>query len=119
MNKALVRNTDPVTSHEAASYFTETRLSEIQIDVLNWFKKQPSMRATDEDLEANIDLRIKYPVASTIRTRRNELVKKGFLRPVWKTKNKNNRNQIVWEVVNADSGLKPDTGFNAAMGEGL
>ena len=91
--KATARNTDPDTSHLAAASFTEERLTDIQRDVLAFFRTHG--RATDEEIEDA--LKGKHPAFSTLRKRRTDLVQRGLLRDTGERKvNRNNRKMIVW-----------------------
>jgi len=94
----MVRATDPDTSYEAAASFTKDGLTEIQLDVYNFFLNQPNKEATDEELEDV--LLSKYPATSTVKKRRTDLFHKGLLCDSGtRRKNRNNRNMIVWKVV--------------------
>lgn len=92
----MVRRENPDTSYEAANSFTKKRLSDIQADVLAWFRIV--RRATDEELEAHF--RDKYPAQTTVSKRRTDLVRLGYLRDSGDRKwNVNNRRMIVWELI--------------------
>jgi hypothetical protein len=94
--KATARRTDPDTSHAAAASFTEQKLTEIQRDVLSFFRQV--RRATDEQLETCLHL--KHPGFSTLRKRRTDLVQMGLLRDSGeRAVNGGCRKMIVWEIV--------------------
>jgi len=94
--QARARRTDPETSREAASSFTADRLTEIQKDVLAFFRSHGP--ATDEELREA--LKAKHPAESTTRKRRTELVQRGLIRDTGTTKfSGNRRRMIVWEEV--------------------
>lgn len=89
------RRTDPDTSHEAGEALTEKRLSDIQTDVLSWFRTVK--RATDEQLETHF--RDKYTAQTTVSKRRTDLVRLGYLRDSGERQlNSNNRRMIIWEI---------------------
>jgi hypothetical protein len=92
--QARARRTDPETSREAASSFTPVRLTEIQKDVLAFFRSHGP--ATDEELRESLEA--KHPAESTLRKRRTELVQRGLLHDTGTTKfSGNRRRMIVWE----------------------
>jgi hypothetical protein len=94
--QARARRTDPETSREAASSFTALRLTEIQEDVLAFFRSHGP--ATDEELRES--LKARHPAESTLRNRRVELVQRGLIRDTGTTKfSENGRRMIVWECV--------------------
>jgi hypothetical protein len=91
-----VRHTDPDSSQAAAKAITQKRLTEIQQDILAWFRCVH--RATDEELETHF--RDKYPAQTTVSKRRTDLFHLGYLRDSGKREfNSNNRKMIVWELV--------------------
>jgi hypothetical protein len=95
IEKAHARRSDPDTSHASAAAFTEDRLTQIQRDVLDFFRSHG--RATDEDIEDALSS--KHPAFSTLRKRRTDLVQRGFLRDTGERRlNRNNRKMIVWEI---------------------
>lgn len=103
--RPTARRSDPDTSWEAANSFTKKRLSAIQQDVLDYFRKVK--RATDEQLEDYF--REKYQAQTTVSKRRTDLVNLGYLRDsgerAW---NRNDRRMIIWELIEADaSGGEP------------
>jgi hypothetical protein len=90
------RRKDKPTSVAAAEAFTEDRLTDLQTRVLEFFRAR--REATDEELEDALINQV--PAASTLRKRRSELVRLGYLRDSGrKRKNRNNREMAVWEVV--------------------
>ena len=94
-DQATARNSDPETSKAAASEFTEQRLTQIQQDVLDWFRTVG--QGTDEELEDALG--ILHPGFSTLRKRRTELFQKGVLEDSGeRQKNRNGRKMIVWRV---------------------
>lgn len=93
---ALVRNTDPETSHEAANDFSEITLTIIQADVFEWFKEHK--KGTDEWLIAG--LKNEYPGDGTVRKRRHELVQKGLVKDTGEREKSNRgKNMIVGGLV--------------------
>lgn len=91
-----VRRDDHDTSQEAAELITEKRLTEIQQDILAWFRIV--RRATDEELENHF--RDKYPAQTTVSKRRTDLKHLGYLRDSGeRRKNSNMRSMIVWELI--------------------
>src|SRR5574337_68439 len=96
--QAYARRSDPRTSHEAAAGFSEDKLTEIQRDVLDYFRRFKS--GSDEDLYEYLVRSKKYlATQSTLRTRRSELVRKGLLRDSGKRlKNAGGHSMIMWEL---------------------
>jgi hypothetical protein len=91
-----VRAVDPDTSKQAAQSITQKRLTEIQQDILAWFRCVH--HATDEELETHF--RDKYPAQTTVSKRRTDLVRLGYLRDSGeRRKNSNMRSMIVWELI--------------------
>jgi hypothetical protein len=96
----MTRRNDHATSVEAAAAVS-MHLSEIQGDVLAWFRLVGA--GTDSDMESSSLGKI-YPGFSTLRKRRGELVAKGLLRDSGLTrKNLRGRNMIVWEVTSTSN----------------
>ena len=92
---APTRREDPDTSHEAGDQFTGERLRQIQQDVWDYFLRVK--KATDEDLKDALS--DKYPIESTWRTRRSELVRMGYLMDSGGRKlNRNGRLMIIWKL---------------------
>lgn len=90
------RHNDRPSSVAAAEAFDETRLTEVQTLVLEFYREKKE--ATDEELEDALMGQV--PAASTLRKRRCELVSLVYLRDSGRTrKNRNNREMVVWEVV--------------------
>lgn len=90
------RRDDKPTSVAAGESFTEERLTELQTQVLEFFREKKE--AIDEELEDALMGQV--PAASTLRKRRCELVSLGYLRDSGRTrKNRNSREMVVWEVV--------------------
>lgn len=93
--RTMYRSSDPDTSKSAAYAFSEARLSEIQQAVLDFFVGRK--RATDAELIS--DLGQRYPADSTLRKRRCDLVRKGYLRDSGQRQiNANSRKMVVWEL---------------------
>jgi hypothetical protein len=89
------RRNDKPTSVIAAETFDETRLTQLQTLVLEFFRTRKE--ATDEELEDALMGQI--PAASTLRKRRCELVSLGYLRDSGRRRmNRNNREMVVWEI---------------------
>lgn len=94
------RRSDPQTSKEAGRAMTGERLSATKQTVMDYFNEHKSL--TDEELLALVERDYgRYSFKdSTIRTRRNELVKAGKLRDSGRTKKNRARLQVtVWECV--------------------
>lgn len=93
---ALARNTDPITSHEAAASLVDT--TEIQRYVLKALSKP---RNDKQIAEAYLGMKKAPLVAdeSTIRSRRNELVKAGLVRNSGRFDYSGPRRTIIWERV--------------------
>lgn len=99
--RPVARATDPDTSWEAANSFTKKRLSAIQEDVLDQFRRHNTM--TDEELEDA--LAWKYHAQTTVSKRRTDLVRLGYLRNTGeKTWNRNNRRMIRWGLKGGQNG---------------
>ena len=93
--EAMHRRNDKPTSVIAAETFDETRLTQLQTLVLEFFRTRKE--ATDEELEDALMGQI--PAASTLRKRRCELVSLGYLRDSGRRRtNRNNREMVVWEI---------------------
>ncbi|RYD66024.1 MAG: hypothetical protein EOP83_06005 [Verrucomicrobiaceae bacterium] len=92
----LARNTDPSTSHEAASAILKDRTA-IQRRVMEEFDKAGAYGLTDYELEDRCGSH-----NSTFRTRRAELVDLGHVRDSGKKRvhrELNNRQRVVWVAV--------------------
>jgi hypothetical protein len=98
ITRPVARWTDPETSWEAAEAFTNERLSDIQWDVLQFYRLRHF--ATDEELEDYF--KDKYHAQTTVSKRRTDLYHLGILYDtkvkVW---NRNNRRMTLW-------GLRPE-----------
>lgn len=93
---AKARNTDPITSHEAAASLHDT--TEIQRYVLKALNKP---RTDKQIVQAYLNMKLAPRVSddSTIRSRRNELTKAGLIRNSGKFDVSGSRRQIIWERV--------------------
>lgn len=94
--RAVARKTDPETSWEAADKIDPDQLTKAQTAVLNLFRQLGDM--ADFELEAAAD-RARLPISpSGLRTRRSELVTKGFLvfREEWKTIPTSGNRARIW-----------------------
>lgn len=89
---ARARRTDPHTSHEAADKVTP-KVTDIQKVVLHYFKIAGAHGMCDLELEQMCGSR-----GSTYRTRRTELVDKGYLANTGRTVVMNGRKRIVWAI---------------------
>lgn len=99
-DKARARNTDPETSHAAAASLDPKTLRASQEAVWRVFVVGRPM--TDPELEAAYNHVVAFYVppqsSSGLRTRRKELVRKGFLRDSGERKKlASGRKAIVWE----------------------
>jgi len=93
--KTRHRRNDPPTSKKAAEKFTDKRLSDCQKAVLHWFLFH--VDGTDEEIEKALWSR--YPVYSTVRHRRTDLVKFGYLEDTGKErKNSTGSDMTVWRI---------------------
>ena len=83
----LARNTDPITSHEAAA---SVKTSPLQSIILEVFRANPRGLTQDElaDKLPNIPL-------NTLSPRLAPLVRKGLLQPIGKRLGKSRKNQRV------------------------
>jgi hypothetical protein len=93
---AKARNTDPITSHEAAASLSD--VTEIQRFVLKSLNRP---RTDKQIVEAYNSFKLAPIVSddSTIRSRRNELAKAGLIRNSGKFDVSGPRRQIIWERV--------------------
>lgn len=93
--EAHARHRDPDTSHEAAESISP-RLRQLQALVLDFAASQPD-GFTDVDLNQHFDTH-----ASTYRTRRSELVEKGFIRDSGERRaygeNGTGRRHVIWQI---------------------
>ena len=95
--EAHARRSDPVTSHLAAASLSPARLRRSQEWVLRVFDHYPQLH--DEALQARyVDLGLPPQSVSGIRTRRCELVDRGYLRDSGqRVRLRSGRLSIVWE----------------------
>lgn len=95
MSEAHARGSDPDTSHEAAESISP-RLRELQELVLDYAASQPD-GFTDIDLNRHFDTH-----GSTYRTRRSELVAKGYIRDSGERRaygaNGTGRRHVIWQI---------------------
>ena len=94
--RAVARRTDPHTSWEAAASLKPKVLTKIQQEVLAYFRRVG--RSIDEQMiEA---FRERDYADSTVKTRRCELVRMGYLRNSGVVAvNRRGNNMIIWELV--------------------
>ena len=96
------RLTDPITSHEAAASIDDDSITQIQRAIYELIRMHGRMH--DRDLVDNYGMRClisgaPIPEASTIRTRRSELVALGLVRDSGeKSVLPSGRRAILWEV---------------------
>ena len=95
------RTTDPSTSHEAARSLTAERLSETQRVILELLRNR---QLTDEEIQqlhyAGAEQEFwNHASPSGLRSRRAELVARGFVEEVGRAKTKFGRNTIIWGQV--------------------
>jgi hypothetical protein len=95
---AYARNTDPIESHLAAASLDHFTLSKVETAIY----KLLEISMTDEELvhayRRNAELGL-FPFHSDsgIRTRRNQLYKRGLLRVKGVTMNRNGKQVRIWE----------------------
>jgi hypothetical protein len=100
IDKARARNTDPETSRAAAASLTPPTLRASQEAVLDVFESRRKMTDVEMIDAYNHVLAFYVPPQSPsgLRTRRKELVRKGFLRDSGeREKMASGRKAIVWE----------------------
>lgn len=103
--ETLARASDPDTSHEAAQSVSP-RIRQLQKLVLDYAASQPD-GFTDIDLNRHFDTH-----ASTYRTRRSELVARGYIRDTKERRaygqDGTGRRHIIWAITT--EGLKANDG---------
>ena len=90
------RNTDPVTSHQAAATITRSAVTETQQRIIETLQTHGPL--TDEQLCQRIAADLAKPVSvSGVRTRRSELVTDGrVIDTGQREQTRSGRNAIVW-----------------------
>lgn len=91
---AFARRTDPDTSHAAAAEITP-RLRELQLAVLDYAASRGPDGFTDPEMNAHF-----VTTSSTYRTRRSELVGKGFILDTGRRRvaGEGGRKHAVWAI---------------------
>jgi len=94
------RNTDPITSHEAAAGLDPVSLTKTKQAILNLL----AVPMTDDQIRAAYGELVALGLApaaseSGLRTRRSELHQHGFIKPVGYGQSGYKRRAIIWQQV--------------------